>query len=63
MVQALTVRPSTITGTAMGMKTTVPTAVSSMKLAAYPMSPRALSTISGRNGAQGVMPSRMRPMA
>ena len=33
MIQALTLRPSTSSGTAKGMKATMPTAASSMKLA------------------------------
>ena len=36
---------------------------SSMKAAAYARSPRALSTITMRNGAHGVIPSRTIPMA
>jgi len=63
MAQALTVRPLTIRGTAKGMKRTVATAVSSMNAAVNPRSPFALSTIIGRNGAQGVIPSRMSPIA
>ena len=63
MVQALAVKPVTRKGTAMGMYATVTTEASIMKAAVAPMSPRALSTIGGRKGAQGAIPSRTKPMA
>ena len=63
MVQALTLRPSTSSGTAKGMNATMPTAASNMNAPCTPGRPSALSTIIGRNGAQGVMPIRMSPIA
>ena len=51
--QVLIVTPLINSGAIKGINTTVPTITSGMKAPAKPMSPRALSTICWRNGAQG----------
>ncbi len=51
--RALRVSPWISCGAKSGMKTTVPTAAAGMKAPAKSTSPRAFSTIGGRNGAHG----------
>jgi hypothetical protein len=60
--QPLIISPSIIIGPINGMKTTVPTATIGTRAAAKLTSPRAVPTITGRNGAQGAKLYRSRPI-
>ena len=60
--QALIASPSIIRGPINGMRTAVPTATIGTRAAAKLTSPRAVPTITGRNGAHGARLERSRPM-
>jgi len=61
-IQMVIDTPLTNRGPINGMKTTVPTATSGTRAAAKLMSPLALSTNSGRNGAAGAIQKRSKPI-
>ena len=63
IAQALTLNPSARYGIAKGRYKTIKADTSSMNAAVSPRFPLALSTIIGRNGAHGVVPSKIMPIA